>query len=61
VPSFKLVAEEPRDVPALGLLGVEPGDVVDVSDKALCEGLAGQSDVWEPVTKRSTAKNSQEG
>lgn len=45
---FKFVGDEPVDVPALGLLGVEPGRVVEVNNKDLADGLEGQSQ-WEPV------------
>lgn len=45
---FKFVGLEPVDVPALRLLDVQPGDVVDVADKAVAEGLKGQSN-WKPV------------
>jgi hypothetical protein len=59
VEKFKFVGEDPRDVPALGLADVQPGDVVEVADKALAAGLKGQP-AWEPVTGKST-KTSQEG
>lgn len=48
MPKFKFVGEEPVDVPALRLVGVEPGQVVDVDDKDLAAGLSGQAQ-WEPV------------
>ena len=50
---FKFVGPEPVDVPALRLVDVQPGDVVEVADKSVAEGLRGQS-VWEPV--KSAAK-----
>lgn len=53
MPKFKYVGESPVDVPALRLVDVEPGQVVDVDDKDLAAGLAGQS-TWEPV--RTVAK-----
>jgi hypothetical protein len=54
MPKFKFVGEEPVDVPALALVDVQPGDVVDVSDKDVAAGLAGQAQ-WEPV--RATKKD----
>lgn len=48
MPKFKFVGEEPVDVPALALLDVQPGDVVDVDDKNVAAGLSGQAQ-WEPV------------
>jgi hypothetical protein len=48
MPKFKFVGELPVDVPALRLVDVQPGDVVDVDDKDLAAGLAGQAS-WEPV------------
>jgi hypothetical protein len=45
---FKYVGDEPVDVPALRLLGVEPGQVVEVEDKDISAGLDGQAQ-WEPV------------
>lgn len=44
---FKFVGDEPVDVPALNLLGVEPGDVVE-ADGDVAAGLDGQA-IWEPV------------
>lgn len=55
MPKFKFVGAEPVDVPALGLVDVEPGQVVDVDDKNLAAGLTGQAS-WEPV--RATKKES---
>jgi hypothetical protein len=52
---FKYVGEEPVDVPALGLLGVESGQVVEVDNKDIAAGLDGQAQ-WEPV--RATKKES---
>ena len=52
---FKFTGPEPVDVPRLGLVDVQPGDVVEVADKDLAEGLKGQSN-WEPV--RATKKES---
>jgi hypothetical protein len=53
---FKFVGDEPVDVPALRLVDVQPGDVIDGDD-----GLLGQAQ-WELVkpAKKST-NDSQEG
>jgi hypothetical protein len=53
---FKFTGDEPVDVPRLGLVDVQPGDVVEVADKDAADGLEGQ-DIWEPV-KASTKKES---
>jgi hypothetical protein len=58
---FKFVGDEPVDVPALRLVGVEPGQVVE-ADGDVADGLAGQA-IWESVkqpVKKST-NDSQEG
>lgn len=54
---FKLVADGPVDVPALGLVDVTKGTHVEVEDPALAEGMEGQADVWEhiPDPERSKA------
>lgn len=45
---FKYTGREPVDVPALGLEGVARGDVIEVADPAIAEGLKGQPQ-WQPV------------
>lgn len=47
MPKFKFVGAEPVDVPSLGLVDVQPGDVIDGPD-----GLSGQSQ-WEPVPEKA--------
>lgn len=55
MPSFKYVGHaDPADVPALGLLGVTRGQVVEVDEKR-AKGLQGSAN-WEPVSK-STSKS----
>jgi hypothetical protein len=53
---YKFVGEEPVDVPSLHLVDVQPGDVVEVENPALSEGLDGQAN-WEhiPDPQRSKA------
>lgn len=53
---YKFVGDEPVDVPALALVGVEPGREVEVEDPALSDGLDGQAN-WEhiPDPERSKA------
>jgi hypothetical protein len=43
---------EPCDVPDLGLVGVQFGDVVDATGDA-AQSLKSQPDVWEPVPSKS--------
>jgi hypothetical protein len=63
VPSFKYVGHaDPADVPALGLLGVTRGQVVEVDEKR-AKGLEGSAN-WEPVKsakKAASSTDSQEG
>ena len=53
---FKFQGDGPTDVPALGLVDVSPGQVVEVEDPAVSEGLDG-SEAWEhiPDPQRSKA------
>lgn len=53
---FKFQGDGPTDVPALGLVDVSPGQVVEVEDPTVSEGLEG-SEVWEhiPDPQRSKA------
>lgn len=53
---YKFVGDGPVDVDALGLVGVEPGQTVDVEDPEVAKGLDGQES-WEhiPDKKRSAA------
>ncbi len=48
VPKFKRTGP-PVDVPALGLVDVETGAVVEVADLAVVKSLTEQSDVWASV------------
>lgn len=52
---FKFNGDSPVDVPSLGVV-VEPGDVVEVGDPEVADGLDGQSQ-WEhiPDAERSKA------
>ena len=53
---FRNVAPYALDVPSLGVgTIVQPGDVVEVADPAVAEGMDGQS-VWEPVDASRTRK-----
>ncbi len=54
---FKLVAEGPLDVPALGLVDVTKGTHVEVEDPAVAESMHKQTDLWEhlPDPERSKA------
>lgn len=53
---FKNTSDGLVDVPALGLVDVEPGQTVEVADPAVSDGMDG-SDIWEhiPDPKRSKA------
>lgn len=53
---YKFVGDGPKDVPALNLLEVNRGQVVEVEDPAVADGLDGQAD-WEhiPDPQRSKA------
>lgn len=53
---FKNAAAGPVDVPALGLANVEPGQVVEVDDTDIADGLEG-SELWDHIVdpKRSKA------
>lgn len=53
---FKYAGDGPVDVPALGLVDVEPGDTVGVEDPNVADGLEG-SEVWDHIVdpKRSKA------
>ena len=48
MPKFKRTGP-PVDVPALGLVDVETGAVVEVTDPAVVKSLTEQSDVWASV------------
>ena len=48
MPKFKRTGP-PVDVPALGLVDVDTGAVVEVADPAVVKSLTEQSDVWESV------------
>lgn len=54
---FKFVGDEPVDVPALRLLDVAPGQVVEVESESVAAGLDGQA-LWEPVKSAATKKGS---
>lgn len=49
---FKYIGDDPVDVPALGLVDVEPGQTVEVQDSSVADGMDGSS-IWEPVTKKA--------
>ena len=53
---FKFTGDGPVDVPVLGLVDVQPGQVVEVEDPAVADGIDSSS-VWEhvPDPKRSKA------
>lgn len=54
--NYKYLLDEEREVSVLGVV-VNRGDVVEVEDPAVADGLDGQTDVWEhiPDPERSKA------
>lgn len=59
VPKFKRTGP-PVDVPALGLVGVETGQEVEVTDPAVAKALTAQANAWKPVHNKPVAKQAAE-
>lgn len=59
---FKYIGNHPDgvDVPALGLVNVTPGTLVEVDDPSLSESMEHQTDAWQhipdPVRSRAAKK-----